>query len=156
MLFRSDWNSNSKIILFAGAFDNAIKNFHLAKSAVEKLNYKVELKELKGYSREEVAIAMGGADLLLLTSFSEGSPQVVKEAIYCGCPVVSVDVGDVKEVISNYKCCFVSKNNSDITKNIDTVLKNNIRITECENKLNFSNSFVSNTLVDIYHKIKTN
>lgn len=41
------------------------------------------------------------ADLLLLTSESEASPLVVREALACGVPVVTTDVGDVREVLNN-------------------------------------------------------
>lgn len=96
-------------VLFAGAFDNEVKNAPLAKKAVALLdNDAVELVELKGYSREEVLMLMCAADAFLMTSFSEGSPQVIKEALACGCPIVSVDVGDVKERTDGVDGCFVA------------------------------------------------
>ena len=99
-----------KYILFAGAFDNEVKNAPLAKKAVALLgDAAVELVELKGYSREEVTLLMCAADVFLMTSITEGSPQVIKEAMACGCPIVSVDVGDVKERIAGIEGCFVSE-----------------------------------------------
>ena len=99
-----------KYILFAGAFDNKVKNALLAKEAVAQLNDEnVELLELKGYSRDEVTLLMCAADVFLMTSYTEGSPQVIKEAMACGCPIVSVDVGDVKERIQDVEGCFVAK-----------------------------------------------
>lgn len=98
-----------KYILFAGAFDNAVKNAPLAKETVAQLGDDVELLELKGYTREEVTLLMCAADAFLMTSISEGSPQVVKEAMACGCPIVSVDVGDVKERVGGIAGCYVSQ-----------------------------------------------
>lgn len=98
-----------KYVLFAGAFDNAVKNAPLAQEAVAQLHDdQVELLELKGYTRDEVTLLMCAADAFLMTSLMEGSPQVVKEAMACGCPIVSVDVGDVKERVEGIAGNFVS------------------------------------------------
>lgn len=99
-----------RYILFAGAFDNTVKNAPLAKETVALLkDHHVALLELKGYSREEVTLLMCAADAFLMTSYNEGSPQVIKEAMACGCPIVSVDVGDVKERIDGIDGCYVSQ-----------------------------------------------
>ena len=98
-----------KYVLFAGAFDNVVKDAPLAQEAVSFLQDKnVELLELKGYSREEVTLLMCAVDAFLMTSFMEGSPQVVKEAMACGCPIVSVNVGDVKERVEGVEGCYVA------------------------------------------------
>lgn len=105
---------DKKYILFAGAFDNAVKNAALAKKAVAHLNDEnVQLLELKGYSHDEVTLMMCAADVFIMTSISEGSPQVIKEALACGCPIVSVDVGDVKERVEGVDGCFVAKRDAD-------------------------------------------
>lgn len=99
-----------RYVLFSGAFDNLVKDAALAKQSVALLDdMNAELIELKGYSREEVTLLMCASDTLLMTSVSEGSPQVVKEAMACGCPIVSVDVGDVKERTKGLDGCFVSE-----------------------------------------------
>lgn len=106
--------SDKKYILFAGAFDNIVKNAPLAKEAVACLNDEnVQLLELKGFSRPQVAMLMQAVDTLLMTSVTEGSPQVIKEALVCGCPIVSVDVGDVKERIESVDGCFIAKRDAD-------------------------------------------
>ena len=100
----------AKHVLFAGAFDNAVKDAPLAKAAINELaneGVKVELIELKGYNRDQVNALMYNCDALLMTSKSEGSPQVIKEAMACGCPIVSVDVGDVAERVSGVEGCYV-------------------------------------------------
>lgn len=101
---------DKKYVLFAGAFDNTVKNAGLAKDVVSALqNDHVKLLELKDYSRDEVTLLMCAANALIMTSYTEGSPQVIKEAMSCGCPIVSVDVGDVKERVEGVEGCYVAK-----------------------------------------------
>lgn len=100
------WNTDAKKVLFAGAFDNTVKDPELAKRAVALLD-ETELIELKGYSRKEVNQLMCAANCLLMTSKTEGSPQVIKEAMACGCPIVSVDVGDVAERTTGIDGCYI-------------------------------------------------
>ena len=103
-------NAGVKHVLFAGAFNNAVKDPELAKAAINELaseGVKVELIELKGFNRDQVNALMYNCDTLLMTSKTEGSPQVIKEAMACGCPIVSVDVGDVAERVSGVEGCYV-------------------------------------------------
>lgn len=103
-------NAGVKHVLFAGAFNNAVKDPDLAKAAIHELEskgVKVELIELKGYNRDQVNALMYNCDALLMTSKTEGSPQVIKEAMACGCPIVSVDVGDVAERVEGVEGCYV-------------------------------------------------
>ena len=103
-------NAGVKHVLFAGAFNNAVKDPELAKAAINELVHEginVDLIELKGYNREQVNALMYNCDALLMTSKTEGSPQVIKEAMACGCPIVSVDVGDVAERVSGVEGCYI-------------------------------------------------
>jgi teichuronic acid biosynthesis glycosyltransferase TuaC len=51
-------------------------------------------------SSAEVARWMNAADVFCLPSHSEGCPNVVVEAIACGCPVVATDVGGIPDLVS--------------------------------------------------------
>jgi glycosyltransferase involved in cell wall biosynthesis len=150
----------AKHILFAGAFDNAVKNAPLAKAAINELTsegVKVELIELKGYNRDQVNALMYNCDALLMTSKTEGSPQVVKEAMACGCPIVSVDVGDVAERVSGVEGCYVvcTREPKDISGALVKALtyegKTNGRDRIIE--MGLSNEQVAKRLIAIYESV---
>ncbi len=52
---------------------------------------------------EAVSDWMRAADVFCLPSHSEGCPNVIVEALACGCPVVATDVGGIPELV-NEKC----------------------------------------------------
>jgi glycosyltransferase involved in cell wall biosynthesis len=145
---------NKKYILFSSSFDNQVKNYPLARIAVEKLNdNSCELIELKGYNRDEVALLMNSVELALLTSFTEGSPQFVKEAMACNCPVVSTNVGDVKDLIADTEGCYLTSFDSDdISSKIVKALKFG-RKTNGRNQISHLQSdFIAKKIIGVYEK----
>lgn len=108
-----------KYVLFSSSFNNKCKNYSLAKKALELING-VTVIELSGFSREKVNLLLNACDLLLMTSPNEGSPQVIKEAMACNCPIVSTDVGDIREVVGDTEGCFIT---SFDPKNVAAKLK---------------------------------
>jgi teichuronic acid biosynthesis glycosyltransferase TuaC len=145
---------DKKYILFSSGFDNQVKNSPLAFSAVEKIELKCELIELKNKSREEVNLLLNACDLLLLTSFSEGSPQIIKEAMACNCPIVATDVGDIKEVIGKTDGCFITSfEPEDVAEKIGIALKFDKRTYGREKIKNFNNKLVAEKVYSVYKKV---
>lgn len=146
------WDLDGKYVLFAGAFDNDVKNSPLAKAAVA-LVPDAKLVELRGYERYEVNIVMNAANCLLMTSHREGSPVVIKEALACGTPIVSVDVGDVKEVMSGVDGCYVAEYNpNDIAEKIHQALtfEGKTNGPQLINEKGLSNEIVADKILEIY------
>ena len=146
-------NESEKIILFSSSFNNPVKNYPLAKEAADKIPG-AKLVELAGYSREQVNLLMNAADILLMTSFNEGSPQVVKEALACNLPVVSTPVGDVPELLKGVNACrIVSYNSSEIASAIQQIISpptrsdGNIKITSYDNRV------IAKRLIKIYQSV---
>lgn len=98
------------VVLFAGRPTQARKRHALALAAVEELRRRgtpAELKVAWGIPHREMPYHMNAADALLFTSMQEGSPNVVKEAIACNLPVVSVSVGDVAMRLDGIEGCEI-------------------------------------------------
>ncbi len=108
------FKEGKKYVIWCSNPSRPEKNWGLAEQAVESVKCKVEGVELVAvYDKtpDEVCMYMNAADCLLLTSDSEGSPNVIKEAIACNCPIVTTDVGDVNERLANLNGCHVVRDN---------------------------------------------
>ena len=120
----------------------------------DESNRPINLIELKGYNRDQVNALMYNCDALLMTSMTEGSPQVIKEAMACGCPIVSVDVGDVAERTSGVEGCYVvpSRDPKDIAQALlqATAFEGKTNGREKIIEMGLSNELVASRLVEIY------
>jgi glycosyltransferase involved in cell wall biosynthesis len=99
-----------KYVLFAASPDIAVKNFPLARDAVaaaQVADPSIELLVVDRAPQEQLALYFNAVDALVFTSFQEGSPNVIKQAMACGLPIVSTDVGDVTEVIGDTNGCEI-------------------------------------------------
>lgn len=170
-------SKDAKNILFAGAFDNKVKDPELAKAAIALYNsaigngqwvmgingqspianHPINLIELKGYNRDQVNALMYNCDALLMTSKTEGSPQVIKEAMACGCPIVSVDVGDVAERTSGVEGCYIvrTREPKDIAQAVLQAIAYEDRTDGREKiiEMGLSNEQVAEQLIEIYKQV---
>ncbi len=102
---------DKKYILFGGAFANTRKNVALLREALALLHRDdIEVLEMRGLSRQECALRMCACDLFALPTHSEGSPQALKEAMACNCPIVATDVADIAYLLGGLKGHYMLRN----------------------------------------------
>jgi teichuronic acid biosynthesis glycosyltransferase TuaC len=142
------------IVLFGSARSRVVKNFRLAEAVVRRVPFSVRLLELNGVQRHRVRTLLSAVDALIVTSNSEGSPQVVKEALLCGCPVVSTDVGDVRELVADVPYCHVESANVDtIAARLAEVLLAKKRVPPMAAFKRFSNGYAAQRIASVYEQV---
>jgi teichuronic acid biosynthesis glycosyltransferase TuaC len=91
-----------------------------------------------------------------MTSFNEGSPQFIKEAMVCGCPIVSTDVGDVSEIISQIEGCYLcSYDPCDVSQKIEKALSFNRRTIGRQRiiDLELDSETIAGEIYEVYKKV---
>lgn len=111
-----EWDFKKTHLLFAANPARKEKNFKLTKDAYDFISDKqssIELHFLEDVSNNQMPIYFNASNVIVLTSFWEGSPNVIKEAMACNIPIVSTDVGDVKwlfgETGGHFICSYEAK-----------------------------------------------
>jgi len=148
---------DKKYVLFASNPANPIKRYSLALEAVEiaKKHVVVELLVIADVPHDQVALYMNACDVLLFTSAHEGSPTVIKEALACNLPIVSVDVGDVRERIGAIDGCVICFEDTPtvIAQGLIQVLESPQRIQALTEVQNMNNELIVQQIVDIYEYV---
>ena len=145
-----------RYVLFAGGINNPIKRFELAKTAIDLVptSERVQILLANGIAPTKMPIYMGAADALLVTSSREGSPNVIKEALACNLPIISVDVGDVRSRLEKVQGCIVCSDDTPetIAKAILSVLKANEPINGRDVVQELELSVIAQKIVNVYHR----
>jgi glycosyltransferase involved in cell wall biosynthesis len=70
---------------------------------------------------DELCLWYNSSDVFCLASRGEGSPNVLTEALACGCPAVATDVGAVKEIMESEKdlgTCVLANSVDDLVSGL--------------------------------------
>ena len=116
---RLGWGDHERVVVFnAGNPPSESKRQDLAEASVEVMRKSIgdmRFVVFRGdIPHRLVPMYLCGADCLIQTSDSEGSPNIVKEALACGLPIVSVDVGDVKERLKGVSPSRIVPRDADV------------------------------------------
>jgi len=151
---------NEQILIFVSSIYRMEKNIELALKAVKSVsNLALKLITVNDISQNKLLYYYNAADVLLLTSYHEGSPNVIKEAMACNCPIVSTNVGDVKWVVEDTEGCYIASfDPEDFAEKIKLALEFS-RVKGRTNgrdriiKLGLDSETVAKKIIDVYKKV---
>ena len=149
------WDLDKKYVLFASNPDRKEKNFALAQATIDKIN-SVELKIIYNIDHSQMPVYLNAADVLLLTSKWEGSPNIVKEAMACNIPVVATKVGDIEYLFGNTEGYYYTDPVPDkLAQKINYVLNNDIKPNGRQRiiDLKLDSESVANKLIQLYQEV---
>ncbi|WP_460544848.1 glycosyltransferase family 4 protein [Echinicola sediminis] len=153
------WTDEDFVILFSSSFDRKEKDPEFAcmvvETFMEETSKNIIFIELKGFHREQITQLMQAADVMLLCSHMEGSPQVIKESILNSLPVITNDVGDIKFICEKVDNCFiVPKKVSDYVHYLHYLSEKKLRILNRNPVLEkFDNQQIVQKINDIYCEV---
>jgi teichuronic acid biosynthesis glycosyltransferase TuaC len=102
---------------------------------------------------KNVPLYMNACDAIILPSEYEGSPQVVKEAMACNLPVVSVDVGDVPDVLAGVEGCYVCQRDpASIAEKVKLILEQRSRTNGREKTQRYELSSIARRIIQVYEE----
>lgn len=150
------WDQDKKHILFAANPIRKEKNYQLAKKAFDLMDLDaIELHSLIDIPNDQMPYYFNAADVILLTSLWEGSPNVIKEAMACNCKIVSVDVGDIAEVIGKTNGCFIVQfDEKEIASCLIKALDFSIKPEGRTQISHLNDEIIAQELTDLYKQVQ--
>ncbi|MGM0606051.1 MAG: glycosyltransferase family 4 protein [Halobacteriota archaeon] len=136
------WDPDSYHVLFPYPRSRSVKDYPRAARIVavvrERLDQPIQLQTVNNVPHDRMPVYMNAADMLLLTSKREGSPNSIKEALACDLPIVSTDVGDVRSNLEGVSPSAVCTNDVELVAAVESILRS-VRDPERESEGSRSN-----------------
>jgi glycosyltransferase involved in cell wall biosynthesis len=121
------WSESDRHVLFPYPPKREVKDYPRAERVVEatreRFGDSITLQTVSDVSHSQMPTYMNAADVLLLTSKREGSPNTVKEAMACNTPVVATAVGDVPERLDGVTPSAVGRTDPELVDGLVEVLR---------------------------------
>lgn len=153
-------NENTSYVLFLGQKDNVRKNFKLLENAFNLVeNKNVELIAPYPVKHDDIVKYLNTVSAIVVPSLMEGSPNVVKEAMACNCPIIATPVGDVQWLLDNveghYIVDFDAKDLANKIKQAVEFSKINRRTKGRQRliDLGLENKDVADKIIELYNKL---
>ena len=154
---RLGWSETGRVVLFAASPEYRVKNWPLARDVVDMLRtrgHDVRLEAFFGRPQADLVAAMSAADVLLLPSYHEGSPNVVKEAMAVGLPVVAAPVGDCVERLEGcHPSAIAELDVMAFTTAVEHVLDTGGRSNGREMVASLALDVVARRILDVYERV---
>jgi glycosyltransferase involved in cell wall biosynthesis len=145
---------SKKFVLFPYNPVEPRKRFDLIEAAVSLAHERIpscEVLVVRGLPQEQLSLYMNAADVLVMASIFEGSPNAVKEAMATNLPVITVDAGDAAELIGSTPGCYlVPRDAGAIAARIVEVCHSGRRTNGREWIRRLSRETVAEQIVDVY------
>jgi glycosyltransferase involved in cell wall biosynthesis len=146
-----------KLVLWVGQHTRPEKRYDIVQESVALAQMKdpsIEFVLVSSEPHERVPLYMNACDVLLLVSDGEGSPMVIKEAMACNLPIVSVPVGDVPGVIKGTDGCYLCRQDpADAAEKLLLALNRQGRTNGRENIKYLELSQISKRLIVQYQEV---
>jgi teichuronic acid biosynthesis glycosyltransferase TuaC len=146
-----------RYVVFAYNPAEARKRYDLIKAAVERAREAVpelEILHVRGKPHTELPLYLSAADVVVIASMAEGGPLVTKEAIATHLPVISVNLGDVADLIENSEGNYlVRRDVGEIAERIVEVCRRGIRTCSRDRLAPFSMEATAERILEVYAEV---
>lgn len=151
-------NNKRHVLFLAQAPNSQVKNLALLKKALDLINNpNIKLHILSGKTFTELPYYYNAADMVALTSLTEGSPNVIKEAMACNVPIVATNVGDIKEILDETEGTYITTfEPEDLADKIKLALKFKKRTVGRNKVQHLDNKIIAKKIIEVYKQCYKN
>ena len=159
-----NWNLNKTHILFPSNPARPEKNFKLLKDGINQIeNIEIQIHTLIDLPHKKIPFYFNAADIVVMTSLWEGSPNAIKEALACNRVIVSTKVGDIEYLLGDVDGTFICKSQekSELVKSLIDAIEyfKIIKVSKGRDSIirkGIDSVSIAKRIINLYTSIKNN